>query len=166
MWPTPVFLPGEFYTQRKFAGYNPWGCKESDTTGWLSLHFTRFVIVFLPRSKHLLISCLWSLYTVILELPPPKNCHCFHVFSYSPWSDQTRAMNLVCFVFFLCWILSQLFHSTLSSSSRGSLGPFHFLPLEWYHLPIWDCWYFSQLSWFQLVIHPPQLFAWCTLHSS
>ena len=36
----------------------------------MSLHFTmlsRFVIAFLPRSKHLLISWLQSLYTVILE---------------------------------------------------------------------------------------------------
>ena len=24
----------------------------------------------------------------------------------------------------------------------------HFLPLEWYHLHIWHCWYFSQKSWF------------------
>ena len=48
------------------------GDAESDTTEQLSLHFTRFVIVFLPRSKHLLISCLQSLYTVILELPTPS----------------------------------------------------------------------------------------------
>ena len=30
--PTPVFLPGEFHGQRSLAGYNPWGCKESNTT--------------------------------------------------------------------------------------------------------------------------------------
>ena len=30
--PTPVFLPAEFHRQRNLAGYNPWGCKESDTT--------------------------------------------------------------------------------------------------------------------------------------
>ena len=30
-----------------------------------------------------------------------------------------------------------------STSLRGSLVPLHFLPLEWYHLHIWDCWYFS-----------------------
>ena len=27
---TPIFLPGKFHGQRKLAGYNPWGCKESD----------------------------------------------------------------------------------------------------------------------------------------
>ena len=43
---------------------------------------------------------------------------------------------------------SQLFHSLLSPSSRGSLVPLHFLPLAWYHLHIWDCWYFSWQFWF------------------
>ena len=36
--PTPVFLPGKFHGQRSLVGYSPWGCKESDTTGGLSLH--------------------------------------------------------------------------------------------------------------------------------
>ena len=34
--PTPVFLPGKFHGQRRLVGYSPWGCKESDTTEWLS----------------------------------------------------------------------------------------------------------------------------------
>ena len=29
---TLVFLPGEFHGWRNLVGYNPWGCKESDTT--------------------------------------------------------------------------------------------------------------------------------------
>ena len=29
---TPVFLPGESHGQRRLAGYNSWGCKESDIT--------------------------------------------------------------------------------------------------------------------------------------
>ena len=32
--PTSVFWPGDFR-----GLYSPWGCKESDTTEWLSLHF-------------------------------------------------------------------------------------------------------------------------------
>ena len=52
---------------------------------------------------------------------------------------------------------------TLSLSLRGSLVPLHFLLLEGYHLHIWGCWYFSQKSWFQLVINPVWNFAWCTL---
>ena len=35
--PTPVFLPGEFHGQRSLVGYSsPRGCKESDTTEWLT----------------------------------------------------------------------------------------------------------------------------------
>ena len=34
--PTPVFWPGEFHGQRRLEGYGPWGCKEADTTEWLS----------------------------------------------------------------------------------------------------------------------------------
>ena len=59
-----------------------------------------------------------------------KICHCFHFsllfamkwWNWMPWSE-----------FFECWVLSQPFHFPLSPSSRGSLVPLCFLPLEWYH---------------------------------
>ena len=35
--PIPVFLPGESHGQRSLVGYRPWGCKELDTTEWLSI---------------------------------------------------------------------------------------------------------------------------------
>ena len=55
---------------------------------------SRFVIVFLPRSKHLLISWLQSLSTVILE-PNKIVCCCFHFFPiYLPWSDRTGYHDL------------------------------------------------------------------------
>ena len=55
-----------------------------------------------------------------------KVYHCFHCFLiYLPWSDGTRCHDLC---FFECWILSQLFHSLLSYSSRSSLIPLCFLP--------------------------------------
>ena len=44
---------------------------------------------------------------------------------WMPWSS-----------FFESWVLSQLFHSPLLPSSRGSLMPPGFLPLGWYHLHI------------------------------
>ena len=85
-----------------------------------------FVIPFLPRSKRLLISWLQSPSAVILESPQNKVCHCFHCLPiYLPWSDGTRCHDLS---FFECWVLSQLFHSPLLLSSRGSLVPLHFLP--------------------------------------
>ena len=115
--PTPVFWPGDFH-----GLYSPWDPKESDTTEWLSLShlymttgktialtrqtfvskvmsllfntLSRFVIVFLPRSKCLLISWLQSLSTVI-ENQENKICHCSHCFPiYLPWSDGTRCHDL------------------------------------------------------------------------
>ena len=56
-----------------------------------------------------------------------------------------------------CGVLSQLFHS-LSPSSRGSLVPLHFLPLGLCHLHILGYWYFSQQSWFQLLLHAIRVF--------
>ena len=37
---TPVFLFEKFHGQRNLVGYNPWGCKESNTTEQLSTHTT------------------------------------------------------------------------------------------------------------------------------
>ena len=110
---------------------------------------SRLVIAFLPRSKHPLISRLQLLSAVILEpnkiksvtastFPPPV-CH---------GVMGLDAMTLV----FECWVLSQFFHSPLSPSSRGPLVPLHFLLLEWYHLHIWSCCYFSWLSWFTKIL--------------
>ena len=92
----------------------------------MSLRFnvlSRFVIAFLPRSKHLLISCLQSPSAVILELPKNKICHCFHCFPfYLPWSDGTG-----CHDFNFC-MLSFKPTFSLSLSSRGSLVLLSFLP--------------------------------------
>ena len=75
----------------------------------LSNTLSRFVVAFLPRSKHLLISRLWSPSAVILEPPQNKVSHCFHCFPiYLPWSDD--AMILV------FWMLS--FKPTFSLSSH------------------------------------------------
>ena len=124
----------------------------------------RFLTAFLPRSKHLF--NFMAAVTIHSDVGAQENkiCHCFH-FSpfYFPWSNGTRCHDLS---FLNIWVLIQLFHSPLSPSSRGSLVPLHFLPLEWYHLHIWGCWYFSWQSWFWLVIHPAQDFTWCTLPRS
>ena len=56
---------------------------------------SRLVIVFLPRSKRLLISWLQLPSAVILEPPQNKVCHCCHCFPiYLPWSDGTRCHDL------------------------------------------------------------------------
>ena len=35
--PPSAFLPEKFHGQKSLAGSSPWGCKESDTTEWLSM---------------------------------------------------------------------------------------------------------------------------------
>ena len=87
---------------------------------------------------------------------------CFHFFpSICHELIGPDTMNLV----YECQVLSQNFHSPLLHSSGGPSVPLHFLPLGWCHLHIWGCCYFSWQSWFQLVIHPAQHFAWCTVHT-
>ena len=55
---------------------------------------SRFVMAFLPRSKHLLISWLQSPSAVILE-PQKVKSHSFHCFPiYLSWSDRTRSHDL------------------------------------------------------------------------
>ena len=44
--PTPVFLPREFHGHRNLAGYSPGGCKESDMTKQLTLHYFYATIIF------------------------------------------------------------------------------------------------------------------------
>ena len=60
---------------------------------------SRFVIAFLPRSKHLLILWLQSLSAVILE-PKKIVSYCFHCFSiYLPWSDSNNLSHVMILVF-------------------------------------------------------------------
>ena len=110
-------------------------CQQNDLFFWI---LSRFVIVFLLRSKHLLIPWIQSSSTVIWN-PRKWNLQLFPIFpllfaikwwDWMPW-----------FWFSECWVLSQNFHSPLSSSSSYS----HILPLQWYRLCIWGCWYLGIL---------------------
>ena len=93
-----------------------------------------FTMAFLLRSKHLLISWLQSSSTVILE---PKKIKSLAVSTLSPSICHEVIGPDAMISVFECWVLSQLFHSPLSPSSRGSLVPLCFLPLGWCHLHIW-----------------------------
>ena len=100
-----------------------------------------FVIVFLQRSKHLLISWLQSSFTVVLE---PLKIKSVTVSKVSPSiCHEVMGPNAMIFIFWL-WSLDKMFHSPISLSSRGSLVPLQFLLWEWCHLHIWGYWYFSQ----------------------
>ena len=116
-----------------------------------------------PRRKCLLISWLESPSAVILE---PQKIKSLTVSIVSPpiW-HEVMAIDAMMLVF---WMLSFKPTFPLSSfdASRGSLILLHFLPKGWFHLHIWGYWYFSQESWFQLLLHPAQRFSWCILHIS
>ena len=80
---------------------------------------SKFIIAFLPKSKCLLISWLQLPSAVILE---PKKKKSVTVPIVSP-SICPEVMGLDAMILFSeCWVLSQLFHSPLSLSSRVSVG--------------------------------------------
>ena len=83
------------------------------------------VITFLPRSKRLLISRLQSPSRVTLEPPKIKSAT---VSTVSPYicNEVMGPDGMILVFWMLSW--SQLFHSSLSLSSRGSLVPLRFLP--------------------------------------
>ena len=86
---------------------------------------SRLVITFLLRSKRLLISWLQSPSAVILE-PQKINFWHFPLFPHLfpvKWWDQMPWSS-----FSECWVVSQIFHSTLSLSSRVSLVLLYFVP--------------------------------------
>ena len=99
---------------------------------------SRFIIAFLPRSKHLLISWQQSLCAVILQ--PRKINLTVSIFSPSVCHEMMGPGGILVF-WMLCFNL--VFHSPLSLSVRGSLVPLHFQPSGWCHLHIWGYWYFS-----------------------
>ena len=78
---------------------------------------SRFVIAFPSRSKHLLISWLQSLSTVILE---PKKIKSVTVFIFSSsLCHEVMGLDSMILVFWM-WSFKPAFHSSLSLSSRGS----------------------------------------------
>ena len=94
-------------------------------TSLLFIMLSRLVIAFLPKSKRLSISWLQSLSAVILK---PKKIKSVTVSIVSPSiCHEVKGLDAMIFVFECC-VLSQLFHSPLSLSSRGTLVPFCFLP--------------------------------------
>ena len=49
--PTPAFLPGKSYRQWSLAGYSPWGCKESGTTGELTFSLSLMLLITPPDNS-------------------------------------------------------------------------------------------------------------------
>ena len=112
---------------------------------------SKLVITFLPRSKRLLISWLQSPSAVILESRKIKSDT---VSTVSPSiSHEVMGPDAMIFVF---WMLS--FKPTFSLSTfifiKRLFSSSSLSAIRWCHLHIWGYWYFSQQSWFQLVLLP------------
>ena len=91
---------------------------------------SRFVVAFLSRSSHLLISWLQSPSAVILEPRKKKSVTAFSL-SLSTCLEMTGQIHDLSFFFFNVEF-KPLFHSPPSPSPRGSLVSLHFPPLEIY----------------------------------
>ena len=127
---------------------------------------SRLVTAFLPRCQRLLVSWLQKPSAVILE-PKKIKSVTFSIVSPSICYEM-MGLDAMIFVFWMlrffvvvclfeCWFLSQLFHSPVLPSPRGSLVPLHFLPLGWYHRHTWGCCYFSWQSWSSLWVIQPRI---------
>ena len=96
-------------------------------------------------------------------LPKKRKSITVSIFPRSVCHDVMGAHCMI--LVFVCWVLSQLFYTPFSPSSRDS--SFSLLSaIRRYHLYIWGCCYFSWQSWSQLVIHPVWHFPWGTLDRS
>ena len=113
----------------------------------------RLVITFLPRSKRLLISW-WQLPSAMILEPPKIKSDTVSTVSPSI-SHKVMGPDAIIFVF---WMFSfkPTFLLPTFTFIKGFLVPLHFLPYGWCHLHIWGYWYFSQQSWFKLVLLPAQ----------
>ena len=102
----------------------------------LFIMLSRFLIAFLPRSKHLLVLWLQSLSAGILK---PKKIKSFTV--STSICHEMMGLDAIILVFWI-WVFSRFF-TLIFHLHQEAVVPLHFLPLVWYYLHIWGCWYFS-----------------------
>ena len=132
----------------------------------MSLLFNRWsnlVLVFLPRSKSLLISWLQSSYAMILE---PEKIRSATISNFSPsiYHEVMRPVTMVLVFWMLSFKAAFSFSSFTSLKRLFSSSSFSAVrvlsPVRLRYL------IFLLQSWFQLVLQPVWYFSWCTLHVS
>ena len=149
-----VQLSHPYMTTRKTIALTRWTFVDKVMSLLFNM-LSRLVIALLPRSECLLISWLHSPFSVILEPPKIKSA------TVSPSiCHEVMGLDAMILVF---WKLS--FKPNFSLSSFIFIQRLFSL-LSAIRVHIWGYWYFSQQSWFQLVLHPFQHFSWYTLHKS
>ena len=110
------------------------------------------VSTLLSRSKHLLISWLQSLSAVILEPPKIKSATVSPSICHEVMGPDTMIL--------VFWMLSlkPTFSVSYFTFIKRVFSSSSLSAIRVCHLHIWGYWYFSQQSWFQLVLHPAQAF--------
>ena len=119
----------------------------------------RFVLSFFFGSNGRLMSWLQLLFALILEPKKRKIYHCFH-FSlfYLPWNDGKGCHDLS--------FLNAEFHASFSHSSFNLIKR-HLSSSSLFVIRVISFVYLIILIFLlEILIHPAQHFAWCTLHTS
>ena len=122
-------MPGEFYGQRRLVGYSPWGCKELDTTEWLTLHASS-IFSFLRTLRTVFHSGCTNLHSHqqcrrVFFSPHPHQHLSFMFFnnSHSDTCGQYLTVVLIC----MSLIINDVEHLFMTISSLGWL--FYWDPL-------------------------------------
>ena len=155
-----VQLSHPYMTTRKTTALTRWNFV-SKLMFLLFNMLSRFVLDFLPRSKHLLISWLQSPYAVILEpkkiksvtvsIVPPSICH-------EVMGPGAMILGFWMLSFKPAFSLSS-FTSIKRLFSSSSLSAIRVLSSAYLRLLI-----FLQATLIPAVLHPARHFEWCSLH--
>ena len=150
LWHSVLFivqLSHSYMTTGKTIALTRWNLVDKVMSLLFNMLYS-LVITVLPRGKHLLISWLQLPSAVILEPPKIKSVT---ISTVSP-PICNEGMGPMILVFRM-----------LSLKPTFSLSSFTFIKrlfsssslsaIRWCHLHIWGYWYFSQKSWFQLVLY-------------
>ena len=100
-----VFLPEKSHGQRNLVGYSPWGCKESDTTEWLSVraetHTQILAGKFLSvQFSHSVMSNplrLQGLQHASVPSPSPTPRACSDTYPWSQWCHPAISSSVIPF---------------------------------------------------------------------
>ena len=115
----PVFLPEKFRGQKSLAGYNPWGCKESDTTEHACTHY--------HISQYISDISIYSYSCICLSVEKITNTCCYSITKScqlfgTPWIAACQASLSFNISLSLLKLMSS--ESVMTSTISSSVIPF------------------------------------------